>query len=151
MAVKAVPEGFGTVTPFIMVRGVKQLLEYLGSAFQAKTLSAAPAPDGTVMHAEIEIGDSKLMLGESSDKWPAMPGSFYVYVEDCDAVYKRAVDAGGISKREPTDEFYGDRSCGVEDPSGNQWWIATHIEDVSPEEMERRQKEFAAKTAEATT
>jgi PhnB protein len=78
------------------------------------------------------------MMGEARDEWPAMPGSLYLYVPDTDAVYKRAMEAGGKSLMEPADQFYGDRNAGVVDPSGNYWWIATHVEDVPPEEMEKR-------------
>src|SRR5688572_5398835 len=125
MAVKPIPEGYHTITPYLLVKGVARLLDYLEAAFGAEILSRMPAPDGSVMHAEVQIGDSKMMLGEATEKWEPRPGGFYMYVEDVDASYRRALDAGGISKREPTTEFYGDRSCGVEDPSGNQWWIST--------------------------
>jgi PhnB protein len=81
------------------------------------------------------------MLGQASDKFPAMQSMLHLYVPDVDAVYKRAIEAGGKSVREPTNEFYGDRSSGVVDPAGNQWWIATHVEDVTPEEMEKRMKQ----------
>lgn len=149
MAVKAIPDGYHTITPYMVVTGVERLLEFLETAFGAKVLSKMPAPDGAIMHAEVLVGDSKVMLGEASEKWSPRPGGFYMYVEDVDASYKRAMDAGGTSKREPTTEFYGDRSCGVEDPSGNQWWMATHVEDVSEEEMDRRAKEYMASAANA--
>jgi len=98
------------------------------------------AQDGIVMHAAVRIGDSMLMMGEAQEKWPAMPCMLYLYVKDVDSFYKRAIEAGGKSLREPTNEFYGDRSCGVLDASGNQWWIASHVEDVSPEEMKKREE-----------
>ncbi len=94
------------------------------------------------MHASIRIGNSHIMLGEASEKWPAIPAMLYLYVEDVDSMYNSAVKAGGVSLREPTTEFYGDRSSGVKDSFGNQWWMATHVEDVSPEEMQRRQEEM---------
>jgi uncharacterized glyoxalase superfamily protein PhnB len=103
------------------------------------------SPEGDVRHAEIQIGDSRVMLGEASDQWKPMPAMLYVYVEDTDAVYRRAIAAGGQSLREPTTEFYGDRSAGVQDPAGNLWWIATHVEDVSPEELTRRAEANATK------
>ena len=151
MAVKPIPEGYSTVTPYMLVSGVARLLDFLKDAFGAEVLDTAPGADGTIMHAEARIGDTRVMMGESTAQWPSRPGGFYLYVEDCDAVYRRAVEAGGRSLREPTTEFYGDRSCGVEDPSGNQWWIATHVEDVTPEEMERRHREYVAAKAAAET
>ncbi len=141
-SVKPIPEGFRTLTPFILVKGADQILDFLKKAFDAKEHSMHRLPDGTIMHAEIQIGDSMLMMSEASDKFPAMPGMLQIYTEDTDGWYKKAIDAGGISLREPTDEFYGDRSCGIKDAAGNQWWIATHMEDVSPEEMKKRQDEY---------
>jgi uncharacterized glyoxalase superfamily protein PhnB len=102
------------------------------------------APDGGVMHAEVKIGDSKIMMGEAMGEWKAKPCSLYLYVEAVDAVYQRAIQAGGTSVREPMVQFYGDRTAGVVDPCGNYWGIATHVEDVSHEELEKR---FAAMMA----
>ncbi|MBZ5496966.1 MAG: VOC family protein [Acidobacteriia bacterium] len=92
----------------------------------------------TVQHAEAKIGDSIIMMGEAQGEWKPKPATLYVYVDDVDAVYRRALQAGATSLREPANQFYGDRSGGVQDESGNQWWIATHIEHVTPEEMARR-------------
>jgi PhnB protein len=97
-------------------------------------------PDGTVMHAEIQIGNSRVMLGEAKGEHKPSQSMLYLYVEDTDAMYKRAMQAGGISIMEPTNQFYGDRNAGVKDHCDNQWWIATHVEDVSAEEMEKRMK-----------
>ncbi len=139
MTVKPVPEGYHTITPYLIVSGVGPLLDFLERAFGA-VLTHPPTtrPDGSVMHAEVRIGDSRLMMGEASDKYPAMPGSLYLYVEDTDAVYRRALQAGATSLMEPANQFYGDRNAGVKDKSGNSWWIGTHVEDVSPEEVARR-------------
>ena len=144
MAVNAIPEGYHTVTPFILVKEASKVIEFAKQAFGALEAYRMAAPDGTIMHAEIRIGDSNIMLGEASDKWPAMPSMLYLYVPDVDNVHKKAVEAGGKSLREPTNEFYGDRSSGVQDAGGNQWWIATHVEDVSPEEMKKRQEKWMA-------
>jgi len=95
---------------------------------------------GKIQHAEVKVGNSMLMLGGARGEWTARPGNFYLYVEDVDAVYKKAIAAGGKSISEPANQFYGDRHGGVTDSQGNGWWIATHIEDVSPEELERRAK-----------
>jgi uncharacterized glyoxalase superfamily protein PhnB len=138
MAVKPIPDGYHTVTPYLIVSEAAKLLEYLKQAFGAEVNECMTGPGGEVQHAQITIGDSKIMMGEARDEWPAMPGSLYLYVPDTDAVYKRAMEAGGKSLMEPADQFYGDRNAGVVDPSGNYWWIATHVEDVPPEEMEKR-------------
>lgn len=90
------------------------------------------------MHAEVKIGDSVIMMGEPMGDFKPMPGSIYLYVKDTDATYRKAIQAGAVSIMEPADQFYGDRSAGVKDPLGNFWWIATHIEDVPPEELARR-------------
>lgn len=143
MAVKPIPEGYSTVTPYLVVPDVAALIDFMQRAFGATENSRHAAPDGRIMHAEVEIGDSKVMLGEASPEWKPMPSCLHLYVEDTDAVHADAMKAGGRSLREPTDQFYGDRMAGVEDVAGNQWWIATHVEDVAPEEMERRMKQRA--------
>jgi len=145
MTVKPIPDGYRTLTPFILVKDAAKLIDYILKAFDGKIKSRHDGPDGKVMHAEILIGDSILMLGEANEKYPAMPAMLYLYVNDVDDTYDQAIKAGGKSLREPTTEFYGDRSSGVADEFGNQWWIATHVEDVSPEEMQRRQEELLAK------
>ena len=99
-------------------------------------------PNGKVVHAEVKIGDSIVMMGEANNDFKPMPGKIHLYIDGVDAVYKRALDAGAISLREPTDQFYGDRMAGVKDKSGNEWWISTHVEDLSPEEMKKRSEEF---------
>ena len=142
MAVKPIPEGFHTVTPYLMVQGASKLIDFLKQAFEAEEIYRQTMPDGTIMHAQFRMGDSMVMMSEASGKYEPMPTMIYLYVEDVDTVYNRALQAGATSLREPTDEFYGDRSGGVKDVSGNQWWIGTHIEDVSPEEMEKRTEAF---------
>ena len=140
MAVKPIPDGYHSVTPYLIVPGVPRLIQFLKQAFGALESRRTTLPDGRVMHAEVQIGDSRVMMGEASDRWPAMPSSIHLYVPDVDAAYARAVAAGGESIFPPRDEFYGDRMGGVRDPSGNCWWVATHTEDVSPEEMARREE-----------
>jgi len=147
MAVKPIPDGYHTVTPFMMAKDASSVIDFLKKAFGAVESSRHTLPDGKIMHAEVRIGDSNIMIADATDKWPATPSMLYLYVNDVDSVYKRAVEAGGKSLREPTNEFYGDRSAGVMDSSGNQWWIATHIEDVSPEEMKRRQEKMMKEMA----
>lgn len=136
--VKPVPDRYHSVTPYLVVEGVPKLLEFLKDTFNSTELERVPRPDGTISHAEVRIGDSVVMMGEANAQSKPMPTMLYVYVEDVDAVYKRALHAGAKPVRELKDEFYGDRAGGVADPMGNQWWIATHKEDVSPEELRRR-------------
>ena len=138
MPVKPIPEGYHSVTPYLVVPGAGRLIEFLKEAFKAEEVERMSQPDGTVMHAEVRIGDSIIMMGEASGKFPAMPAAIYLYVPDVDAVYKRALAAGAASTMEPANQFYGDRNAGVKDPSGNLWWIATHVEDVPREEMAKR-------------
>jgi len=137
MAVKPIPEGFHTVTPFLNVKRAAELIRFLENAFGAEEIMRMPGPGGVVMHAEVNIGDSRLMLAEATQSAPSS-SSFYLYVGDVDTVYKRAIGAGGISQTEPTDQFWGDRMATVKDSFGNTWSIATHKEDVPPEEMAKR-------------
>jgi uncharacterized glyoxalase superfamily protein PhnB len=136
--VKTIPEGFYTITPYLAVQHVKQTIEFLKQAFEAKVVQVHSAPDGRIMNAEVKVGSSMVMLGEKPEGQEGWPAMLYMYVEDADAVFKKAVQAGGKTVMEPVDHFYGDRSGAVEDPSGNQWWIATRKEDVSQEELIRR-------------
>jgi PhnB protein len=138
MPAQPIPEGFHTVTPYLVVEGVPRLLEFLEAAFDAKDVHRTTLAGGRVMHAQLQIGDSMIMMGEAREGCPAMPRSIYLYVPDTDAVYRKAVAAGGTSLMEPADQFYGDRNAGVQDPCGNQWWIGTHVEDVDPEVIARR-------------
>jgi PhnB protein len=138
MPVKPIPDGYHTVTPVLTVHGAAKLIEFLQQAFDAKEVYRLAGPDGSVMHAEVKIGDSMLMVGEASDQWKPIQATVALYVEDADAWYKRALRAGAASVREPADQFYGDRSAGVKDLAGNLWWIHTHIEDVPPDEIRKR-------------
>ena len=147
MAVKPIPDGYHTVTPYLIVAGAAELIEFAKRAFGAKERFRSSGPDGTIMHAEIQIGDSVVMVSDGSPDHPPKPAMLHVYVEDVDAVYRDALAAGGEPPREPEDHFYGDRSGGVRDAFGNQWWLATHVEDVSPEEMRRRQEALAEQQA----
>ncbi len=139
---KSIPEGYHTVTPHLIVQGAPKLLDFLKQAFDAKEKYSLTGPDGAIMHAEVKIGDSMVMIGEAMGEWKAMPASIALYTDNADALYKRALEAGATPIREPADQFYGDRSGGVKDPAGNHWWIATHIEDVSPDELKKRAEEW---------
>ncbi|HZY94181.1 MAG TPA: VOC family protein [Candidatus Bathyarchaeia archaeon] len=139
--VKPVPTGYHSVTPSLIVEGVPRLLEFVKQAFNAEEKERFTTPDGRIAHAEVKIGDSIIMMGEASEQYKAMPSWLYLYLDDVDATYKRALQAGATSVNEPKNQFYGDRSAAVKDSSGNIWGIATHVEDVSREELERRMKE----------
>ena len=147
--VKPVPEGYHTLTPYLSVKGASAAIAFYVKAFGAEELVRMPMPDGRVGHAELGIGDSRLMLadempemGDAVTKSPSSLGGvtagLCLYVADVDALCKRAVDAGATIKRPLANQFYGDRSCVVADPFGHIWTLATHVEDVSPEEMKRR-------------
>ena len=137
-SVKAKPDGYHTVTPYLTVRGVARLIDFVKQTFDAREIERHNGPDGSIRHAEMQIGDSKVMMGEAGGEWAPMPGVLYVYVPDVDATYRRALAAGATSLREPTDQFYGDRSGTVEDPFGHFWTLSTHVEDVSPDEIKKR-------------
>ena len=137
MAAKPIPDGFHAVTPYLLVQDAAKLIAFLEQAFGARETERTSRPDGGVMHAQVQIGDSMVMMGEPTDH-PAQPASLYLYVQDVDATYARALAAGANAVSPPADQFYGDRSGGITDPAGNTWWIATHIEDVPPDEIARR-------------
>jgi PhnB protein len=142
MPVKPIPEGYRSLTPYLVVTEAEKFIDFARRAFGAREVYRSTTPDGSIMHAEIEIGDSKVMLGQANDQWKPVQGAFYYYVTDTDAAYKRALEAGAESTMEPANQFYGDRSAGVKDAFGNHWWFATRVEEVSPEEMRRRTEEY---------
>ena len=135
------PEGYHTLTPQVVVEDAPALLRFVEKVFDASVLDVYEV-DGRIQHAEVMIGDSRLGLGSTNDEFGPFPFMTTVYVDDVDATYGRALDAGAQSLRPPADQFYGDRTAGVIDAHGIQWWITTHIEDVSPEEMQRRIEEM---------
>jgi uncharacterized glyoxalase superfamily protein PhnB len=144
MAANPIPDRYHSITPYLFVEGVAELVSFLARAFDAEEFYRLDRPDGSVMHAEVRIGDSIVMMGEPMDELGPMPGMLYLYVNDCDAVYRKALEAGGTSVMDPTDMYHaGERYGGVQDPAGNIWWVATHIEDVSPDEQLRRIQEIA--------
>jgi PhnB protein len=144
MTVKPIPDGYHSVTPYLIVQGADKLLDFLTRAFGAEETVRMPRPDGSIAHAEVRIGDSVVMLADAGEQWSPMPAGIHLYLEDCDATYLRALEAGATSVQEPADQFYGDRSAGVRDSLGNHWWIATHVEDLSEEEIAKRAEEQAA-------
>jgi len=144
MAVKPKPEGYHSVTPLVLVKGADRLIDFLKKAFGATEVYRFPSPDGSVMHAEIKIGDSVIMVGEAMRETPPMPAALYLYVNDTEAAYRKALDAGGESIEAPDDKFWGDRVAMIKDFAGNKWWIATHVEDVNSDEISRRARQAMA-------
>jgi PhnB protein len=142
MAVKPIPEGCHTVTPYLTVPDAKKEIDFLVAAFGGVERERIHRPDGTVIHAQVLVGDSLLMIGEPPDSSKSMPMTLYHYVTGCDAVWKQAVAAGGEVINEPMDMFYGDRTGAVKDPGGNVWWIATHKEELSVAQIEERAAAF---------
>jgi len=136
--VKAVPEGYHSVTPYLVVEGAEKLIDFVKAAFGAQEGLRMLQPDGSIGHTELRIGDSFIMLSEARGPFKAMPAMLYLYLEDVDAAYARALAAGATSIAEPKDQFYGDRGGGVQDMCGNLWWVGTRIEDLSEEELMRR-------------
>jgi len=141
--VKPIPEGYHTITPYIVADGADKVIRFVKEAFGAQPLfEPMMRLDGKVMHAEFKIGDSVVMISDASERAQATSAMLYLYVPNVDAVYQKALKAGGTSLMEPSDQFYGDRSGGVQDAAGNRWHIGTHIEDVSPAELKKRAAEF---------
>ena len=138
MPVNYKPEPYHSVTPYLVTSDADRLLDFMKQTFGASEKEMMRRPDGTIGHAEVLIGDSVVMLGQPTGDFTTTTATLYVYVPDADATYKRALGVGGTSLRAPETQFYGDRHGAVIDPAGNQWWIATHVEDVAPDEMMRR-------------
>jgi PhnB protein len=140
--VRAVPEGYQTVTPYIVVDNAQKFIEFTKQAFNATQTFIAKQDDGRIMHATVKIGDSTIMISDTMEGMQPQVCMLYLYLENVDEVYKKALNAKGTSVHEPTDEFYGDRAAAVKDQWGNVWWIATHVEDVDDAEMQRRARQF---------
>lgn len=144
MPVKPIPDHYHSVQPYLMFQNTRAAIDFYQRAFGATERLCMSAADGRVGHAEINIGDSVLMMADESpaiEAWSIQhyggsPVSFVIYTEDCDAMYRRAIDAGATGFREPADQPYGDRMAGVKDPFGYRWFLATHIRDASKEELE---------------
>ena len=150
MTVQPVPDGYQAVIPYLLVEGATELIPFLEQAFGAREMGRIPRPDGRMAHAELRIEDSVVMLGEPMGEFPSTPGMIFLYVADCDAVYARALEAGGTSVMEVTHMHHaGERYGGVQDPCGNVWWIGTHVEDLSWEEQARRAAGLAEQNPDA--
>jgi len=142
MPTKPIPEGFHAITPYLFAQGASRLIEFISAAFEGELISHEKRPDGAVMHATMRIRDSMLMLADPAPEFGPMRSSIYLYVTDCDTVYQRALSSGGISVFPMMTLPSGQRYGGIKDPCGNIWWVATQVEDVPPDEQERRWKEF---------
>jgi PhnB protein len=146
------PEGYNSVTPYLIIKGAAKAIEYYKNVFGATEVVRMDGPDGRVGHAELQIGDSRIMLADeflemghrSAESIGASPVSLYVYLPDCDKVVEKAVVAGAKILKPVVDQFYGDRSGFIQDPFGHLWGIATHVEDVSAEDMKERMKKMQA-------
>jgi PhnB protein len=153
MKTNYIPDGYHTATPYLIVNGAARALEFYQRAFGATELMRHPGPGGKIMHAEFQIGDSRIMLADEFPEFDARgpqtiggtPVGLALYVEDCDAVFNQAVSAGAKVFMPVKDQFYGDRSGTVFDPFGHKWTIATHKEDVSPEELQKRMAAMSEK------
>jgi len=132
-----IPPGFHTVTPYIVVPGIARLLDFLKQAFGAVEKERMPRPDGSIAHAAVTLGDSIIEMGEAIEP-RSIPMTFHIYIPNVDEMYKNALAAGAKSLSEPKDQFYGERSAGLVDDWGNHWYIATYMEDLTPEELAAR-------------
>lgn len=132
-----IPTGYGTVTPFVIVRGAAEFIDFTKSAFDAVEL-ARVGRDGAIGHAEVRIGGSVLMLFDSKPDWPPTPAFLRLYIADSDATFRQALDAGAEEVSRPSDMLWGERTARVRDPFGNLWWITTRVEEVPPDEEARR-------------
>jgi PhnB protein len=145
--VRTIPEGYGTVTPWIIVRDCAGFLDYLKRAFNAEEIARLPDERGKIGHAEARIGHSIVMTFDAGDDWPTTPAFLRLYVEDGDAVQAQAIAAGGVAVTDRTDLFFGERVGRVKDPWGNLWWIHQRVEEVALEEMARRASDPASMAA----
>jgi len=151
MAVKAIPDGYHSVTPYLIVKGAARAIDFYRKAFGATEAMRFPGPNNTVMHAEIQIGDSRVMLADESEGSPyrspqsfgGTPVSLMIYVDDVDRTFNQALSAGAKETRAVEDQFYGDRSGNLIDPFGHVWTIATHKEDLSLDEIQQRMSTLA--------
>lgn len=149
MAKKFIPEGYPQISPYLIVDEPAVLIQFIVDVFGGKETRRHEDDKGRIAHAEMRIGDAVVMLGGATAQWPAATAAMYLYVEDTDAAYQRGLAAGATSLQEPADQFYGDRSAGIKDRFGNQWFIGTHIEPMSEDEMTRRSEKYAADKAKA--
>lgn len=140
MSVKAMPDQYQTVTPYLLVNEVEVLIDFLKNVFNAHTTESMSMKNGKIAHASVKIGDSIVMIGAQPGEHDA--AMLYIYVNDVDSIYQTALANGAKSLMEPADQFYGDRNAGIEGPCGHRWWLACHIEDVPSNELKKRAEDF---------
>ena len=155
-AKKAVPDGYHTITPQLTLDDAAQTIDWYKQALGAREMSRSAGPDGKIMHAEIMIGDSRVMLndvmaGKGPKEYGGSPAALWLYVENCDDLFNRAVGAGATVQMPLADQFWGDRAGAFADPAGYTWWIATRKEDLTPAEMEKRASDFFKEMAQAAS
>lgn len=143
------PSDTQSVIPYLVVPDAEKELAFVKEVFGAKEVYVFRDPGGRIAHAQVLIGDSVVMMAQANDQWPSLPAAIYIYVPDVDAAYGRALATGAASVMQPSDQFYGDRNGGAKNSNGVQWWMATHIEDVSSDELARRATEASEKRAHA--
>ena len=154
-ATQAIPKGYHTVTPSLVVAGAAKAIDFYKKALGAQEIMRFPGPDGKIMHAEIRVGDSVVMLmdempehgGRGPKSLGGTPVGFFVYGDNVDAAWKRAVDAGAKEIMHLTDQFWGDRSGCLEDPFGHRWWLSQHTQDLTPEELQKNAEAFFSQPA----
>jgi uncharacterized glyoxalase superfamily protein PhnB len=150
--VQAIPKGYHAVTPSLVVAGAARAIDFYKKAFGAEEIMRFPGPDGSLMHAEIRIGDSVIMMGDEMPEMGARgprliggtPVSFFIYTDKVDAAWKRALDAGAKEIMPLIDQFWGDRSGCLEDPFGHHWWLSQHVQDLTPEQIKKNADAFFA-------
>jgi uncharacterized glyoxalase superfamily protein PhnB len=147
-AARSIPKGFQTVTPYLIVPDADRLIDFIKNAFGGEQTFINRDENNQISHATVKIGNSTIMVSDTMQEMEPETAMLFLYVEDADAWYNKAIEAGAKSIQEPKDEFYGDRVAAVKDEWDNKWWIATHVEDVSAEELEKRAKTERKKRAE---
>ena len=135
------PQGYSTVCPYLMVKSVEAQIDFLVNVFQAEVKEEMKAKEGELRHGEVRIGDSVIMMGKSREEYPSRKSMNYIFVQDVDTAYNKALELGAKSVMEPTDQYYGHRDAGIEDPQGNEWWIGQQIENLTAEELQQRMDE----------
>lgn len=139
--VSSVPKGLHTVTPYLIVDGADEQIEFIKNAFGGELTFMHRDDQDRVTHATVQIGDSTIMISDTMDDMKPVNAMLYIYTDDVDAMFRKAVNARARAEREPKNEFYGDRTAALKDRWGNSWWIATHVEDVSEDELKRRARQ----------
>ncbi|HMJ70167.1 MAG TPA: VOC family protein [Cyclobacteriaceae bacterium] len=148
-AARTIPKGFQTVTPYLIIPGADRLIEFIKNAFGGEVTFMNRDEENQISHATVKVGNSTIMISDSMNEMKPETGMLFLYVDDVDATYNKAIQAKAQSIQEPKDEFYGDRVSAVKDEWDNKWWIATHVEDVDKEELEKRAKQARKEKAEA--